>query len=147
MRVLCRHGHYALYPRRASDAARYCQFFDTELERVEDFYTFPELVAAEHFSIAGREYLGLQATVTFEGRPWDVMRENGFVFDVSNRKLVLLGSVSLRVELPLSNHFYIAPPLVQPGSRDRSGRRILSYDGEYADGEFTRLYVRELEYE
>lgn len=147
MRVLCRHGHLAFYPRRASDVARYIRFFETEMERLEDFYTFPELVEAEHFSIAGRSYLGLVATVTFEGRPWDVMRENGFVFDVTKRKLVRLASVSLTVELPLSDHYYIAPPLVQPGSRDRSGRKILSYDGEYADGEFTRLYVRELEYE
>jgi hypothetical protein len=147
MKVLCRHGHFALYPRRASDVARYCQFFSVELVRVSGFYTFPGLAAAESFSLAGRKYLGLAATATFDGHPWDVMRANGFVYSIRSKKLVALSSVSLSIELPRSTHYYVAPPLVEPGSRDRSKKRILSYDGEYTQGEFTRLYVREIEYE
>lgn len=147
MRVLCRHGHFAFYPRRASDVARFCRFFDATLERVEDFYTFPGLVAAKSFSLEGLKYLGLAATATVEGVPWDVMRENGFVYSVEKGKVIALSSVSLSTDLPLSTHCYIGPPLVEPGSRDRSGKRILSYDGEYMESEFTRLYVREIEYE
>lgn len=132
MRVLCRHGHIAFYPRQATEIARFTQYFGVELERVRDFYTFPLLAEAPDFSLEGLAYLDVPALATFEGEPWDVMRENGFVYNVDKESIVRKETILTQINSPLVGQFYLpGVPLVQPGSRNASGNQILSYDGEY----------------
>lgn len=147
MRILCRHGHIAFYPRHASDVARFTQYFGIILERSEDFYTFPTLVDAPRFTIKGTNYLGLVATVTYEGHPWEIMRENGLVYNVNRETLSLKGAITTQIALPLQSFCYLSQvPLVQPGSRNSLGNQILSYDGEYNVDNFL-LKITEFAYE
>ncbi len=145
MRVLCRHGHFAFYPRRAGDIYQFAQAFDVELEREEDYYTFSGLIGAPKYSLTLKPYLNLlPATTTFEGNPWDVMRENGFVYNVALGLIVPKLTVLGLVELTQKSTFYVANvPLLQPGARTMLGRQILSYSGEFSDDKF---YLRILEF-
>ncbi len=147
MRVLCRHGHFAFYPRRSTDLARFISIFGVTLEREEDFYTFPELAGAPHYSIVGADFLGLPAVATFEGKPWEVMRENGFVYHLAGSALLPKASVMVSVNLTQNGYYFLAQtPLIQPGSRNPTSPQILSYDGEFLQDSF-RLKVSNYAYE
>lgn len=148
MRVLCRHGHFAFYPSKTSDIARFSNYFDEELVRDGDFYTFPLLKQAPRYSIAGKPYLTLPALKTYEGRaPWDVLRENGFVYHILSGLLVPKASITILINPPLAGFYFLAQsPLIQPGSRNTLGQQILSYDGEFFQ-DTVQLKVREFSYE
>jgi hypothetical protein len=135
MRVVCRHGHFAFYPKRVSDIARFCYQYNTVLIREEDYYTFPELQGLENYSLEGKSFLNLPALVTFQGKnPWDVMKANGFVFHIASQILLPKSAIAIPIRCPLTGYFFVSPsPLIQPGSRNEAGIQILSYDGEYME--------------
>lgn len=144
MRVLCRHGHFAFYPRNPSDIYRYADSFDVELVRESDYFTFSDLAGAKRYSLVGSPYLNLPALETFEGEPWDVMRENGFVFNVQTGLLVPKASIVGIADITQKGYFYVCnTPLLQPGARTILGRQILSYSGEFNEDKF---YLRIVEF-
>lgn len=147
MRVVCRHGHFAFYPRRASDIAEFSNKFDYELERENDYFTFAGLAGAENYSILGKTYLNLPALTTFEGSPWDVMRENNFVYSLALGliipKLAVIGVIEIN---PVDLYFMSDATLIQPGLRSLLGQQILSYSGEiYLDK--IQMRITEFDYE
>jgi hypothetical protein len=145
MRVLCRHGHFSFYPRQSGDINRFAQSFGVTLKREEDYYTFERLQGAPKYSLLGKLYINLPALTTFEGNPWDVMRENNFVYNVQLGLIVPKLSVLGLVELTQSGYFFMANvPLLQPGVRTILGRQIMSYSGEFYDD---RFYLRILEFD
>lgn len=148
MRVLCRHGHFAFFPKRAKDVARYARFFDQDLVREGDYYTFEALAELPRYSIAGKIFGNLPALETYEGRaPWEVMRENDFVYSLQLGLLVPKLAIVSIVQLPRSDTYFISPtPLFQPGVRDTSGQQILSYDAEFIQDSF-QLKIIEVAYE
>ncbi len=148
MRVLCRHGHFAFYPDNAEDVARYCRFFDIELVRSGDFYTFEALADLPRYSLQVKPFGGLPAITTYEGRgPWEVMRENGFVYNVLLERLVPKLTIIGVLQAPRSDSYFISPtPLFQPGVRDSSGQQILSYDAEFIP-ETSKLKIIQVAYE
>lgn len=148
MRVLCRHGYFSFYPKRARDVARYARFFDQALVRVSDFYTFEALAELPRYSLTAKVFGNLPALTTYEGRgPWDVMRENGFVYHIQSKLLVPKLTVIGVVQSPRSDSYGISPaPLIQPGTRDASGEQILSYDAEFIQ-DSVQLKLIEVDYE
>ncbi len=147
MRVLCRHGHFAFYPRKASDISKFSNYFDVTLVRERDYYTFEGLLDAPNYSLTGFPFLNLPALATFEGEPWEVMRENGFVYDLRLGLIVPKLSVIGIVDLPLVGYYFLAKgSLVQPGTRTMIGRQILSYSAEFEDVG-SSLKVMEYSYE
>lgn len=147
MRVLCRHGHFAFFPKRANDIAKFCNYYGVELERDGDFYTFPALVGAPRFSLKGKSFLNMTALANYEGRgPLEVFRENGFVFDIEAEEIVLASSIDIQTNPKWTGNFILAEaPLLQPGSRNAAGQRILSYDAEFFQ-EFFQLRISEISY-
>ncbi len=148
MRVLVRHGHFAFFPKTAKEVAKFASYFDQDLVRVDDYYTFESLAELPRYSIMIKPFGNLPAITTYEGRgPWEVMRENDFVYNVGLKLLVPKLAVVGMVTLLRSDAYMICPtPLYQPGMRDASGRQILSYDGEYMPENF-QLKIREVSYE
>lgn len=148
MRVLCRHGHFAFFPAHAEDIAKFSDYYDTELVRDRDFYTFPALQDAPRYSILGKPFINLPAIATYEGRePWDVMRENDFVYNLATGLILPKLSILFFDELPqVGLYFLPSTPLLQPGTRNALGRQVLSYDGEYIDNPY-QLRITEYAYE
>jgi hypothetical protein len=144
MRVICRHGHFAFYPRRASDIYTFATSFNVELEREQDYFTFSGLVGAEEYSLLGKTYLDLPAIKTYQGRPWEVMKANDFIYNMSLETIVPKSSIVGVTELTQKGLFYVCNvPLLQPGVRTVLGRQILSYSGEFSEDKF---YLRILEF-
>lgn len=131
MRVICRNGFFSFYPERSSDVTEFCSYFEIDLVRMEDFYTFPILAEIPNYSIQGAPLSNLVANKTYEGKPWEVLRENRMVYSIEGEILVPMISVVDTVDLYLSNFYYIAQAvLIQPGARSRSGKKIVSYDAQ-----------------
>jgi hypothetical protein len=147
MRVLCRHGHFAFYPRKASDVARFAQTYGFELEREEDYFTFSNLVGVPNYSLLGSIYVNIPALVTCAGTPWDVMKANNFVYNIATGlivpKLAILGVVN---PTQVGQYFVFEAPLIQPGCRTKFGQQILSYTGELFEDN-SRLRISEYGYE
>jgi hypothetical protein len=98
-----------------------------------DYYTFEGLKDAPSYSLTLSPYLNLPAIKTFEGEPWEVMRENDFVYSLSLEILVPKLSIIGLADLPLVGYVFRGGTILQPGTRNLLGQQILSYDGEYID--------------
>jgi hypothetical protein len=147
MRILCRHGHFAFYPNTVSDIARFCKYFDTLLIREQDYYTYAGLLNAPSYSLTGKPYLNIPAVETFEGKPWEVMKQNGFVFHLGLKVLVPKVTIVNLVDLSLVGYYFVAGgALVQPGSRMATGGQILSYSSEFVQEGYP-LRISEYTYE
>lgn len=150
MRVLCRSGFISFEPDGTADIARLMQFFSITLVRENDYYTFPALKGLPRHSIKGSTYVsGLPATATYEGRhPWEVLKANGFVYNLALSKIVPKATINIPVTLPLvdDGYFLSQTPMFQPGSRNAVGQQILSYDAIY-DEYLEELRLREYAYE
>lgn len=130
MRILCRHGHFALYPERPGEPSNFARVFKAELVREGDYYTFAALAGLPRYSIVGKSYGARTATVTYEGRgPWDVLRQNGFVYSLAAKALVPNASIAVNISPVACGEYVLSQtPLLQPGSRLPNGQAILSYD-------------------
>ncbi len=145
--MLVRHGHFAFYPKHARDVSRFTNYFGDELVREGEYYTFENLKDAPRYSILGKPFLLTPAIKTFEGEPWDVMRENSFVYDITTGLIVPKLAITLLINPPLTGYYFTAQtPLIQPGSRNAKGRQLLSYDAEYIQ-DTLQLRVMEFQYE
>lgn len=148
MKVVCKHGYFSFYPGTVDDIGRFRKYFSFDLALVGDYYTFEALKDAPRSSLKLQPYLGIPATATYEGQePWEVMKANGFVYDIENETVVHKSSILVTADIPRSNFFYMSRSfLIQPGSRVTTGQQVLSYEGEFGIGMKT-LKIRELSYE
>lgn len=147
MRVLCRHGHYSFFPRTESDLGRFVNYYQQELVSDGDFYTFPFLKNLETFSLPLILYKNLPGNSIFEGKPWEVMKENGFVYSLGLKVLVPKESITYVINPPKTGFYFTSQtPMIQAGSFNSAGRQILSFDAEY-QFDIQKLRVREFSYE
>lgn len=145
MRILCRHGHIAFYQSYAGEIARFMEFFGVELIREGEFYTFLKLAGAPKYSIAGMPYLGLPAKVTFEGEPWEILKANGYVYQIATGLIVPKESILYTFTPEQTGYYYLWDgPLIQPGAW-AEGNQVLSWDAMY-DDEMVLTKVSELSY-
>ncbi len=127
MRIRCQHGYFSFYEYRAGDISRFMSLYGFDLVPVEDYFTFAALEDAPHFSVAGAAYLGLTATATYEGKPWEIMQENDLIYNFSLGEVVNILSVTQLVQISISGHYFIANGLIMPGSITADGTRVKDY--------------------
>lgn len=153
MRVLCRHGHFAFFPKNRDEVLHFKKFFGRDLYQEEDYFTFLTLKGLPRWSQIGRPLAlaaPLPAIITYEGRhPWDVMLKNAFVYSLVTGLVVPIAAVVDVVNLPQTTFSTVAPiPLMQPGAAIVGGtipaNVLLGYEGEL-DLFKRRLYVYSLE--
>lgn len=147
MRLLCRHGHYAFYPDESYEIQVFNSFYGSSLVRDGDFYTFIGQVGAPNYSLIGKTYKNIPAIARYEGKPWEVMRENGFVFNLATGLFVPAATILTTIKLTMTGQFFLTSnAIVQAGSFDATGQRVLSYDSEFWI-EQNQLRVIEYKYE
>lgn len=148
MRVLCRHGYYSFYPANEQDLARFMQLLNIKLQRRDDYYTFPALLTADRYSIAGLPYLtGVPAIETCERRhAWEVLKANGFVYSMALGVIVPAAAIISVVTLPKTSYYYLQQSkILQAGERLQTGEQILSFDG-YFDMPSCQLRMNEVRF-
>lgn len=144
MKVVCRHGYFSFYPGTEVDVWRFMRIFKRKLISQYNYFTFESLAGLPRYSLTAQIFGNLPALVTYEGRhASEVMRENGFVYDMRTGLLSPSITITSLMKLPQSLDYAVAPsPLVQPGSIMPNGQRINSFIGEL-NLDQQRLYVSE----
>ena len=129
MKFNCEHGFYTFYPESMDDQAYFEFNTGFELVRLGKGLTFDILAQLPDYSIKGQPYGNLTATVNYAGHPADVLRANGFVFDVEKQQLATLDSITSSLKLyEQQNGAYIATTFPQAGSKVQN-QTLLSFTG------------------
>lgn len=107
--------------------SRFVSEYKTELVSVDDYFTFKQLQNFPGYSIKGASLLNTVATVTYQGKPWEILEENGLVLDLTTGQLIPIASQVSTVRFQKSSRYYLANGLVNPGSLLEDGSRVHSY--------------------
>lgn len=140
MKIDCLHGYFKFTESRIGELSDFASLFTLDLSSQDDYFTFTPLVNAPKFSIEGGFYLGAIATKTFEGEPWEVMRENKLVFNFSTGKVVPIASITQRPQTGKAANYYFSDGLLLPGSVRDDGLRVTDYSAGYLFGSIKFKY-------
>lgn len=148
MRVVCRHGHFAFYPDYVLEVSAFSDFHDQDLVMENDYYTFEGCAEAPNYSLTGMPYMNLlPAIVTYAGKPWEVFRENGFVYNLLTGLVVPKLAIAGVSTMPSAGRYFVpGVPILQPGVRGPLGLQILSYEGDI-DVRLNQIKIRAFYYE
>ncbi len=127
MQIKCLHGYFIFTEDSEGEVSKLSSLFNLDLALKNNYYTFDTLESAPEYSIIGGTYLGAPVIKTFEGKPWEVMRENNLVYDFLNDVVVSIDLIVKHTELDQSDYFYLSPGLILPGSITDDGSRITDY--------------------
>jgi hypothetical protein len=132
MRIECRHGFYIFEEQEAGEISKFASKFELGITRREDgLFTFDDLVDAESFSIEGVDYLGVTATVTFEGKPWEVMRANNLVYDFTTGTVKRISQVTRLLQVQKAANYFLTDGMILGGSVNSTGSRVSDFLGFY----------------
>lgn len=139
MKVECIHGYFKFSEISPGQIGKFADLFDADIKRSGDHYTFADLVDAPDYSIAGGLFLGVPTLSTYEGEPWEVMKENNLVYNFSLGLVVPVLSVVQVSGLQRSSFYLGSDGLILPGSF-YGANRVLGYSGYYSNSTGQFLY-------
>lgn len=133
MKIKCINGYFIFEETYAGDIAKFISLFrGLEIVPDKNIFTFSKLAGAPFYSIKGNQYLGATAKKTFEGNPWDVMRENELVYNFNTGLVVDMNTISQAVSIVQVGSYYTSSGLILPSSRMESGDRVTDYTARYS---------------
>lgn len=127
MRINCVHGYFKFDEVTSGEMSDFMSAIGLTLKRKGDYFTFEDLVDAPDYSIVGQPYLTGTATKTFEGPPWEVMKENQLVYNFETGKLVPILTITNSALLDQSGNVLVSPGLIMPGALTDRGERVIDY--------------------
>lgn len=74
--------------------------------------------------------MGVVASATFSGAPWDVFRANGLVYDFVAGKVKKLSEIDFKLVLFDAGEYYTSSGLIMAGSSSKNGQRVTDYLGK-----------------
>jgi hypothetical protein len=131
VKVNCLHGYFKFKERAVGQISDFISYYGFALELKDDYYTFATLKDAPEYSIAGNLYLGAPAIKTFEGKPWEVMKENKLVYDFTVDKVVPILSIVQPVQITSTDRYLLTSGMLLPGSLTDEGLRVTDYAAFY----------------
>lgn len=146
MKIDCLHGYYKFQEDYAGELSHFVSRFGFELDRSGDHFTFSDLTDAPDFSIQGGTFIAIPTIKTFEGKPWDVMRENELVYDFTTGLIVPIASVVRTISLSKSGNYFTAGGMILAGSLTDEGERVTDYAAHYI-ADLAQFRYSEIEYE
>lgn len=133
MRIRCLHGFFLFDEDRSGELSDFASLIDFDLVPYGPHgYTFDFLKNAPKHAIAGNTYLGANATTTFEGKPWEIMRENGLIYNFNKGLVEPIESVTKLVEITRAQNYYLSQGLILPGSLTVEGQRVTDYSARFS---------------
>lgn len=112
---------------RSGEIARFSTMTNASMVAKQNYYTFEFLKDAPDYSIPGVPYLGVNPISFYEAAPWDVMRQNGIVYDYVNNVARLISSVTNYVKIGQGTNYFLVDGLIMPGSIKDDGTRVTDY--------------------
>lgn len=146
MKIECIHGYFKFEETSPGQLSKFMSRFGFEIERVGDHFTFSDLIEAPDYSIAGGTFLAAPTLETFEGKPWDVMRENRLVYDFSLGIVVPIDLVTQTAKISTAGNVFVANGMLLPGSLTVEGERVTDYAAYFMEDSL-RFKYSEITYE
>ncbi len=116
---------------KAGQVSKLTNLFGFEFALKNGYYTFSTLDDAPEYSILGGTFLGAPCIKTFEGKPWEVMRENGLVYDFVNDEVVPILTIVNPVKIYEASNYFLSNGMILPGSVTEDGSRVKDYAAHY----------------
>lgn len=132
MKIKCVSGYFIFEETYPGDLSDFVSLFDLELVSKDHYFTFAELLDAPDFSLIGTKYLDADATANFEGKPWDVMKENGLVFNFNELEVVPVAAIFQQIEVNRALSYFVQDGLILPGSLTDGGKRVTDYSAHFS---------------
>jgi len=127
LRINCIHGYFIFDEVTSGELSDFVSVVGLPLARKENYFTFEALVDAPEYSITGQPYLNATAIKTYAGPPWEIMRENGLVYNFDIGLLVPIASITRTVTIAQAGNVFVSPGLILPGSLTDEGERVKDY--------------------
>ncbi len=127
MRIECLHGYFKFTETRPGQMSHFVSRYGLELSRSGDHFTFTDLVDAPRLSIAGSLYLGAPATKTYSGETWEILKENGLVYNFNRGLVVPIITVTQTIKLASTGNYLVSNGMILPGSLKDAGSRVTDY--------------------
>jgi hypothetical protein len=132
MQINCLHGYFIFRENRAGEISDFMSLFSgLELVAKDDYFTFAALASSPDYSVEGATYLGATAIKTFEGKPWEVLKQNRLVYNFNSGAIIGIDTVTQRVEIASAANYFLSPGLILPGSVRTDGSRVTDYAAWY----------------
>lgn len=133
MIVRCSHGYFFFQEASAGDISKFCSTYGFEIVPKDDYYTFLKLQDAPDYSFTGKLYIDPTAIAleTFEGKPWEVMRENKLIYDFTDGFVKPIDSVLVRLNVFDSANYSFSDGLILPGSINSKGQRVTDFTAHF----------------
>lgn len=140
MKISCLHGYFIFNETEAGQISKFVSRYDLPISLNGDHYTFDDLVDAPKYSIAGSTYLGAVATTTYEGEPWEVMRQNNLIYNFSTGLVEPIATIVQSFNLSTAGNYFVSNGLIVPGSVTDDGSRVKDYSALYSSKELRFKY-------
>lgn len=140
MKITCLHGYFIFEELEPGQVSEFMSAFKVELVRKDNYYTFKKLAEAKDYSLLGLPYLGVPATKTYEGQPWEVMKENGLVYHFNSDLVLPIETIFDVADIKEANSYFLSQGLIVPGSFTNAVR-IKNYSGFYLFDQFKFKYT------
>lgn len=130
MKIFCKHGFYTFEPEGLDDQAYFEAATGYNLVAFGERLTFAPLAELPDLSIKGQAFGNLTATANCCAEPADILRANGFVFDVTQQKLSTLAEIKQSISLwPQLNGGYIALETLPQAGAVYNRQKLISFTG------------------
>lgn len=146
MRIKCIHGYFKFEESEPGDVSAFASRFGLDLVRKDDYFTFEDLEDAPDYAIAGGLYLLAPVISTYEGNPWEIMRENLLVYNFALGLVVPILSVITLAQVRTAGNYFISSGMLMPGSLTDEGKRVTDYAAHFSFRDFQFRYS-EITYE
>lgn len=132
MKLDCIHGYFIFNETKSGQISNFMSLTGLSLVQKDTYYTFEALQDAKQYSLVASPYLGVPALVNFEGKPWEIFEENGFVYDFSLGLVRPILSIVQKTSVKQAGNTFWSPGLILPGSVTDDGRRVKGYSAWYS---------------
>jgi len=128
MKIKCLHGYFIFEETRAGQVSEFMSHYQgLSLTPVDNYFTFTAIANAPEYSLTGADFLGATATKSYEGKPWEIFKQNGFVYNFNTDSVVSKLTITQRAVLDGTANYFISNGLIMPGAVMDDGSRVIDY--------------------
>lgn len=140
MKIKCLHGFFIFEETSVGQASDFISLTGLDLVPWENHFTFSFLENAPSYSIEGKDLLGFTATKTYAGKPWEVFKANGVIYDFNAGILKPISTITQKAPVTVAGNALYSPGLILPGSLTDESLRVMNYAAWYSRQRQRYLY-------
>lgn len=132
MKLNCLHGYFIFNETKMAQVSDFMNYTGLPLVSKDDYFTFQGKDSVPEFSLKDAPFMGVIATKNFEGPPWELYEENGFVFNFLTGLMQPITSITQVCQIKAAGDYFVSNGLILPGSVTADGSRVKDYSAWYS---------------